>query len=317
MSKILITGGAGFIGAHTAKRLQGEGHDVVLLDDFNSFLYPSTLKQDRLDHLFADSTQPRLITGSILDEKLLAELFAEEKFEKVLHFAALANPGASVGAENEYAEVNIVGTINILKACKEHDVGQLVFAGSSSLYNDEQTPFTEDSYPLVPRSPYGASKAAAEDYLRMWNSLYGLPITVLRFFSVYGPWGRPDMAPYIFAKQIILSETLQVTKDRKRDFTYISDVVDGIVASLKTPLDFEIINLGKGQPQDLMEFIHAIEAAAGIPAKIEHRDAPPGEMRITYADVSKAKELLGYEPKVSIEEGTKALVEWMKQYLSR
>lgn len=317
MSKILITGGAGFIGAHTAKRLQAEGHEVVLFDDLNSFLYPASLKEDRLKFLFEGLQQPRFVQGSVLDERAVAELFETEKFDKVLHFAALANPGASVGAEKAYADVNILGTINILKACTEHDVSQLIFAGSSSLYNDEQTPFSEDAYPLVPRSPYGASKAAAEDYLRMWNSLHGLSITVLRFFSVYGPWGRPDMAPFIFAKQVIAGETLAVTRDRKRDFTYIRDIEDGILAAVDKPFDFEVINLGKGQPQNLREFITEIEKAAGKKAVLEDREAPPGEMRITYADISKAKRLLGYEPEVSIEEGVVHLVEWMQEHFSR
>ncbi|MEX0650139.1 MAG: NAD-dependent epimerase/dehydratase family protein [Candidatus Andersenbacteria bacterium] len=314
MSKILITGGAGFIGAHVAKALMDKGEQVVLLDDMNGFLYPAKLKEDRITHLFTEDKRPRLIVGNILDDGILRTVFEEEKFDKVLHFAALANPGASIGVENEYAAVNIMGTINVLKMCRDFDITQLVFAGSSSVYNDEQTPFVEANYPLNPRSPYGASKAAAELYLQMWNSLYGLPVTVLRFFSVYGPWGRPDMAPMIFARQILQEATLQVTRDRQRDFTYIDDVVQGILSAVEKKLDFEIINLGRGEPQELTEFIAAIEAVAGKKVNIEFRDAPPGEMKVTYANIDKAKQLLGYQPKVSITEGTQKLIEWVQEY---
>lgn len=315
MSNILITGGAGFIGAHTAKQLIADGHHVILLDDLNEFIYPAPLKQARLTHLFPSDTRPKLIVGSILDEQLLDRLFAEEKFDKVIHLAAHPNPGISVNFLEEYAYVNILGTINILKMCQKYDVVQLVFAGSSSVYNDTQTPFKEDSYPLTPHSPYGASKAAAETYCRMWHDLHGLPITILRFFSVYGPWGRPDMAPMIFAQKVLHDETIAVSADRKRDFTYIDDIVAGIILALDQRFDFEIINIGAGNPVELKDFIGAIEQAAGKKAHLVDRQAPVGEMRVTFADISKAKKMLGYEPKVSHQEGTRLLVEWMKKEL--
>lgn len=314
MSKILITGGAGFIGAHTAVALMKEGHEIVLLDDFNSFLYPAELKHARLAFLF-EKERPKVIAGSILDKKLLHQLFTDEKFDKVIHLAAHPNPGFSVGKGEEYTLVNVLGTMNILEACTDHDAVQLIFAGSSSVYNDEQTPFVESAYPLRPRSPYGASKAAAEVYCQMWSDLKGLPITVVRFFSVYGPWGRPDMAPFIFAQQVLNDETIFLSKDRKRDFTYIDDIVQGIVLALEKKFDFEVINLGRGNPVDLRTFIAGIEAASGKKAHMVDREAPPGEMHVTYANIDKAKKLLGYEPKVSVEEGTKKLVEWMKTSL--
>ncbi len=313
MSKILITGGAGFIGAHVAKALMERGDEVVLLDNFDSFVYSAEDKEKRMNEMFERDKRPKLIHGDILDAKLLDTVFAEEKFDKVLHLAALPNPGKSVGVAPQYTLINVNGTINILDACRKHDIVQFVFAGSSSVYNDEQTPFTEDAYPLRPRSPYGASKAAAETFIETWHELYGISTTILRFFSVYGPWGRPDMAPSIFAEHVLSGEELPLTGGRKRDFTYISDVVDGVVAALDTKLDFEIINLGRGEPQDLQEFIAALEKAAGKKMKTVPREAPPGEMEITYADVSKAKKLLGYEPKVSIEEGAQKLIEWMQR----
>lgn len=314
MSKILITGGAGFIGAHTAKALIDEGEEVVLFDDFNSFLYSPELKRNRLEHMFTADKRPRVITGNILDAELVEEVFAGEQFDKVLHFAALANPGRSLETAEEYTLVNVNGTLQILEAARRHDITQVIFAGSSSVYNDEQTPFKEDSYPLRPRSPYGVSKAAAEQYCAMWHDLYDLPITILRFFSVYGPWGRPDMAPHIFAEQILRGETLRVTPERRRDFTYIDDIVAGIVATVERKLQYEVINLGRGEPVELGRLIEALEKASGKKAQVQEREAPSGEMRVTYADVSKARKLLGYDPKVSIDEGAAALVEWLKGY---
>ncbi|MBI3255769.1 MAG: GDP-mannose 4,6-dehydratase [Candidatus Andersenbacteria bacterium] len=314
MAKILITGGAGFIGAHAAKALVTAGENVTILDDFNDFLYPSGLKQARIATFFTGDTRPKVIAGSILDAKLLQQLFTDGKFDQVVHLAAHANPGVSVDKGDEYTLVNVLGTFNILRVCHEFDVVQLVMAGSSSVYNDEQTPFTESSYPLKPHSPYGASKAAAEIYCEMWSDLHGLPTTVLRFFSVYGPWGRPDMAPFILAQQLLNDETIFLSKDRQRDFTYIDDVVAGILLALERKLDFEVINLGRGEPVDLRAFVAALEAAAGKKAHIVDRDAPPGEMRVTFANIEKAKKLLGYEPKVSVEEGTKKLVDWLKDF---
>lgn len=315
MSRILVTGGAGFIGSHVAKALLEAGEEVTILDDFNDFVYPSGLKQARMAAVFDVNKRPKLITGSILDHDLLQQLFEDGQFDKVVHLAAHANPGFSVDKAQEYALVNILGTINILEMCTAHDVVHMVFAGSSSLYNDEQTPFTEDSYPLRPRSPYGASKAAAETYCEMWSDLHHLPITVLRFFSVYGPWGRPDMAPFILASQIMNDETIFLSKDRQRDFTYIDDVVSGVLLALEQKFDFEIINIGRGQPIELRAFVKALETAIGKKAHIVDREAPPGEMRITYANIDKAKKLLGYDPKVSVKEGTKKLVEWMKSQI--
>lgn len=314
MSNILVTGGAGFIGAHVAKALLLAGDTVTILDDFNDFLYPSTLKQARLASFFTGEIRPKVIAGNILDTRLLAQLFEDGKFDKVVHLAAHANPGFSVERGEEYTLVNVLGTFNILKLCTEYDVVQCVIAGSSSVYNDEQTPFTEDSYPLNPRSPYGASKAAAEIYAQMWSDLQGLSVTVLRFFSVYGPWGRPDMAPFILARQVLRDETIFLSKDRQRDFTYIDDVVAGILLALERKFDFEVINLGRGEPVELRSFVGALEAAAGKKAHVVDREAPPGEMRVTFANTKKAKELLGYEPKVSVEEGTKKLVDWLKEF---
>ncbi|MEK7556403.1 MAG: NAD-dependent epimerase/dehydratase family protein [Patescibacteria group bacterium] len=311
--KVLITGGAGFIGAFVSRALVDRGDTVVLYDDMNSFLYPAELKEVRLSHLFPQqSERPRLVVGNVLDSQLLNTVFTEEKFDTVLHFAALANPARSLESAQEYTLVNVLGTVNVLEAASVHEIPRFIFAGSSSVYNDEQTPFKEDMWPLLPRSPYGASKASAEAFCAMWHELHGLPMTVLRFFSVYGPWGRPDMAPAVFARQILNDEPLYVTEGRKRDLTYIDDVVAGVMAATQRQFAFEIFNIGRGEPQSLHELVAALSRAAHKTPRIEAREAPEGELTITYANIDKAREMLGYNPKVSLAEGAQRLMDWMK-----
>lgn len=311
--RVLITGGAGFIGTFTARALLERGDEVVLLDDMNSWLYPAELKEARLAHVLGER-RPKLIVGSIMDQKLLTTLFSDTDFDTVVHLAAIPNPARSLAAAELYTAVNVMGTMYVLEAARQHQVERFIFAGSSSVYNDEQTPFREDVYPLRPRSPYGASKAAAEAYCAAWHELYGLSITVLRFFSVYGPWGRPDMAPQLFAQKILNDETLEISQGRSRDLTYIDDVVSGVVAAIDRQFGFEIFNIGRGEPQSLDALVAALGHAAGKKVRTVPRQAPPGELRITYASIAKAQEMLGYQPRVSIEEGAQRLVEWMKTY---
>lgn len=314
MSKILITGGAGFIGTHLAKRLLQEDQEVVLLDNFSEILYPASLKEARLTHMFSEDERPRLITGDILDVELLETIFSEEKFDKVVHLAAFANALVSLREPEQYTLVNVNGTLNVLQACRRHDVVQFIMAGTSSIYDDKQTPFREDAHPLHPQSAYGTSKLAAELYCQLWHELYQLPVTVLRFFSVYGPWGRPDMAPVIFARQLLADETLKVTPERWRDFTFVEDIVSGVTAALERRFEYEVINLGRGEPVELREMIAVLERTLGKTARIEDRESPPGELQKTYADITRARELLGYEPKVSFEEGFGKLAQWAMDY---
>ncbi|MBI1833730.1 MAG: GDP-mannose 4,6-dehydratase [Candidatus Andersenbacteria bacterium] len=314
MAKILITGGAGFIGSFVAKALVEAGEEVVLLDNFDDFLYPATFKQARIEHLFKKEKRPQVVTGDILDGKLLGDVFTDGQFNAVLHFAALANPGRSMTEAGPYTLVNVNGTVNVLEAVSQHEVPHLIVAGSSSVYDDTQTPFKEDSYPLRPHSPYGASKAAMETYVQLWHEMHGIPTTIFRFFSVYGPWGRPDMAPMIFTDSVMNEKKLELSTDRQRDFTYIDDIVSGLMLGLERTLEFEIINLGRGEPHPIEDFVQSIEKAAGKKAIVTSREAPAGEMRVTYADISKAKKLFGYAPKVSVDEGAAKLVDWYKQY---
>lgn len=315
---VCITGGAGFIGAHVARALLDRGDTVTIIDDFGDFLYSPSLKQAREQHLLNQITKPTIIRGDILNEADLTQAITPGT-DVVLHLAAHANPGKSIDHAAAYTTTNVVGTLRVLEAAQRAGVKQIIFAGSSSVYNDEHTPFQEDAYPLRPRSPYGTSKAAAELYCQLWHELYGMSVTILRFFSVYGPWGRPDMAPMIFAEKILTNEPIALTKeDRQRDFTSIGDAVPAILAAIDTPFDYEIINIGHGQPVKLTALIHALEKAAGQTATIVERSAPEGEMRVTYADITKAKQLLGYEPRVSLQTGAAELITWMQeQYLAK
>lgn len=314
--KILVTGGAGFIGSHMVKALLERGDTVTIIDNFNDLLYPSSLKEERLEKFIGENDKLGVVHGDINDENVLKEAFSGEPVDVVLHLAALANPKTSLNAEEEYTHANVNGTLAVLKAATANKVRKLVFAGSSSVYNDGQTPFNENSYPLFPRSPYGASKAAAEIYCSMWHDLHGLPITVLRFFSVYGPWGRPDMAPMIFASNLLTDKPIELNRDeRKRDLTYIGDVVPAILAAVDTDLGFEVINVGRGEPINIKDLVGALEKASGVEAVIKERETPAGEMRVTYADISKARKLLDYAPTVSVGEGAEKLIEWLRDWL--
>jgi len=310
MDKVLITGGAGFIGSFVGAALQKRGYEVYVFDDFNDFLYTSDLKRERVEKLF--EKEPTVIKGSVLDMREIDAALRKYKPELVLHFAALANPGRSLHAAEAYTKVNVLGTNNVLHAAQHNAAQRVIFSGSSSIYDDAKTPFKEDDWNFKPKSPYGASKAAAEMYCKMWHELYDLPITVLRFFSVYGPYGRPDMAPMILADKLIRGEKMEISEGRQRDFTFIDDVVVGVLAAIDKQFDYEVINLGRGEPMAVLDFVKALEKVTGQTADYEMREAPAGEMRVTYADISKARRLLGYEPKVSIEEGARRLVEWMR-----
>lgn len=313
---ILVTGGAGFIGAYAVRRLLEAGHRVSILDNFSEFLYSKEYKQDRVDALLPDFPDESLLRVDITDPASLKHVFANHSFDLVIHLAALANPGKSVHASAEYHQVNVEGTKNLLAAASHSGVARIIFAGSSSVYNDEVIPFKENTGKLRPRSPYGQTKVEAESLLRTWQQEQaGRQVTVLRFFSVYGPWGRTDQVPLIFARRIMVGEPIEVTaEERKRDFTYIDDIVAGIVAGVERPFEYEVINLGRGEPTTLQDFIAAIEDAAGKKATVVPRDTPDGEMRITYADVTKAQELLGYQPSVSVREGMANVVAWLKTY---
>jgi len=249
----------------------------------------------------------------ILDLSRLGEIFAQERPEKVIHLAARAGVRASILNPLLYKETNIGGTLNLLELAKENDVANFVFASSSSVYGENsKIPFSEDDRTDCPVSPYAATKKACELFCYTYSRLAGLNITCLRFFTAYGPRGRPDMAPYLFTKNITEGKQIQRFGDgrSKRDYTYISDIVSGVVSALDKKFKFEIINLGNSKTAELNEFIRLIERMAGKKADIKQMPMQKGDVPATYADISKAKRLLGWEPKVSLEEGMKKFIDW-------
>ncbi|MBA7640839.1 UDP-N-acetylglucosamine 4-epimerase [subsurface metagenome] len=309
---ILVTGGAGFIGSHLINKLLEEGHSVICLDNFDSY-YDSQLKKKNIVHNLSKKNF-KLIEADVRDKKALERIFKENDIEKIVHLAAKVGVRPSIKEPLLYEDVNVRGTLNLLELCKEHKVGNFIFGSSSSVYgNIEKVPFSEDDVPK-PISPYGASKRSAELLCHVYSSLYGIPITCLRFFTVYGPRQRPDMAIHKFTKLIDQGKEIQMYGDgtSKRDYTYISDIVTGIVNALKKGFPLEIFNLGNSRIIELKEIISVIENELGEKAMVRKLPIRPGDMPITYANISKARKLLDYNPQVSLEAGIKAFIKWYK-----
>ncbi|HLC67137.1 MAG TPA: NAD-dependent epimerase/dehydratase family protein [Candidatus Nanoarchaeia archaeon] len=309
METILVTGGAGFIGSHLCERLRKEGKRVIVVDDFNNFYDPAVKRAN------ADLLRMQGCTVHELDIRSpkLAELFAAEAITAVIHLAARAGVRPSLQDPMLYAQVNIAGTLNLLELCRKYGVQRFIFGSSSSVYGTNQkVPFSEADQTDHPMSPYAISKIAAEQYCKIYHQLFGLRITCLRFFTVYGPRGRPDMAVYKFTEAVREGgEILLFAGGKlKRDFTYVTDIVEGIVAALDRNHPFEIINLGNAHPISVQQLVNVIEQILGQKAKLQQAPAQPGDVPITYADIAKAKRLLDWEPKVGIEEGMKQFCDW-------
>lgn len=311
MSKILITGGAGFIGYHLALSLHKRGDNIIILDDFNDRYNPQ-LKEDRAANLTNLKSPPRIIRGDIRDENITEKLFNENKFDTVVHLAAWASVQASIAKPLIYTSVNIDGTTNMLEKSRRHNVKNFVFASSSSVYgNRKNVPFRESDDVSRPISPYAATKAAGEVLCATWHHLYNIPITCLRFFTVYGPWGRPDMALFRFTEAILSNQPIEMRgRNTKRDFTYVDDIVQGVVSAIDKPQGYLILNLGNNSAIPLTEFISNIEKALGKKASINEVPLTPGDVAITLADISLAKKTLNYNPSTSIEEGIEKFVQW-------
>lgn len=326
--KILVTGSAGFIGAATAKALLEEGHTVVGLDNLNSY-YDPRLKLARLAEagltpeahgLVAHSrTYPayRFVRLDLTDDKAIDALFESERFDAVVHLAAQAGVRYSIENPKAYIESNIVGFMNILEACRHHPVAHLVYASSSSIYGaNDRVPFSEGDPTDAPESLYAATKKSDELLAATYARLYALRATGLRFFTVYGPWGRPDMAPFIFMKAISEGKPLRVFNHghMRRDFTYIDDIVEGILRVLHHAPEGEVphrvYNIGHGSPVDLLRFIHIIEELTGRKAILHMEPMQKGDVPLTYADTSRLERDCGYRPKVDIVEGLTRFHEW-------
>jgi len=311
MAKILVTGGAGFIGSHLTAMLLEEKHNVVCVDDFNNYYPPQFKKKNIASFLIQKNYQ--LCHGDIRDDKFLKRLFSETKPEIIIHLAARAGVRPSIANPKLYFDVNLIGTLNLLEWSRKSAVSQFIFGSSSSVYgNNARIPFREDEQNLQPISPYGISKLAAEKEAYFYHLLYNLPITILRFFTVYGPKGRPDMAPYLFIEAVLKEKPIKKFGNgiSRRDYTYIDDIVNGIIAAIRKKRNFEIINLGNSTPVTLNKFIDTVEKVVGRKAKIKNCPAQPGDVTETYADIRKAKKLLDWEPQTTLENGLRKFFEW-------
>jgi len=307
---ILVTGGAGFVGSHLCDALVARGDSVICVDNFNDYYDPS-IKEHNIHPLSARGNF-RLCRTDITDAAALKETFDEHKPDAVIHTAARAGVRPSIESPFLYTKTNIEGTINILELSKKSNIRKFIFASSSSVYGLGKVPFREDSNTLDPISPYAATKISGELLCRAYHHLCHIPMVCLRLFTVYGPRGRPDMAPYKFMKSILEGEDIQVYGDgtSQRDYTYVGDIVNGFIAAMDKNLTFETINLGNSHPIPLKALIQTIEKHTGKKAKIRHLPNQPGDVPVTYADVSKAKRLLEWKPKTDLDAGVKQMVDW-------
>jgi len=308
---ILVTGGAGFIGSHLVERLVAEGHRVLCVDNFDPFYDPS-VKRDNLARALRDS-RFRLIEGGLRDEGLTGELFQEEKIDIVAHLAARAGVRPSVQNPALYADVNIRGTIHLLEACRKNGVRRFVFASSSSVYgNNSRVPFSEEDPANAPISPYAATKKAGELLCHAYHHLHGIDIACLRYFTVYGPRQRPEMAIYHFTRSIHGGKKISIFGDGSslRDYTYIDDAIEGTLGALSREHGYQIYNIGESQTISLSQLIQAIEEEMGKKALIDYLPEQPGDVKHTYADIRKARERLGYNPRTDIREGLARFVRW-------
>lgn len=312
--RVLVTGGAGFIGSHLCESLLARGDSVVALDCFNDY-YDPAIKRRNIAPALAKKAMT-LVEGDILDEKLLAGVFDASEFDVVVHLAARAGVRPSLVDPILYEQVNCRGTLNILEQMRCKGVKRLVFASSSSVYgNTRIIPFQEDVRIDRPVSPYAATKAAGELYCYNYFHLYGISATALRFFTVYGPRQRPDMAINKFTRMIDGGLKIPFYGDgtTKRDYTFYSDIIQGVVAAVDRDLGFEIINLGESATTTLAELVAQIEKALGKKAVLDRQPIQPGDVEMTCADVSKAGKLLGYNPTTPVDEGIPAFVEWYRK----
>jgi UDP-glucuronate 4-epimerase len=330
--KYLVTGAAGFIGACVIERLCLQGHKVIGIDNINTY-YDVNLKMARLKRVEHKCFQ--FIKIDLADREVMSSLFFEQQFDRVIHLGAQAGVRYSIENPMAYADSNLVGHLNILEGCRNSKVKHLVYASSSSVYGlNNKVPFATSDTVDHPISLYAATKKSNELMAHSYSHLYDIPTTGLRFFTVYGPWGRPDMAPYIFTKKILAGDTIDINNNGNmwRDFTYIDDIVEGVIriadhtpikdntwkveegtpASSSAP--YSVYNIGHGSPINLMKFIEAIEKELGIEGKKNFRGMQAGDVYQTYADTQDLFKAIGYKPQVGVTEGVAKLVNWYKEF---
>ncbi|HEV7633262.1 MAG TPA: NAD-dependent epimerase [Steroidobacteraceae bacterium] len=331
--KVLVTGAAGFIGSHTAQALLARGDEVVGLDNLNEY-YDVTLKLARLARLQAQA-RFSFAKLDLADAKGMAALFSDEKFDRVVHLGAQAGVRYSIEAPQTYVDSNITGTLNVLEGCRFNAVQHLVYASTSSVYGaNTQMPFSVNQPATHPLSFYAATKRANELMAHTYAALFGLPVTGLRFFTVYGPWGRPDMALFLFTRNILAGKPIDVFNHghHKRDFTYIDDIVEGVVRALDrvaqpdpawdssnpnpatSRAPYRVYNIGNNAPVELVRYIEVIEQVLGRKAQKNLLPLQPGDVPDTYADVQELVRDVGYKPATPIETGVKAFIDWYRDY---
>ncbi|MEC8230236.1 MAG: NAD-dependent epimerase [Pseudomonadota bacterium] len=333
--KYLVTGAAGFIGSAVVEKLCQQGHEVVGVDNINNY-YDTALKKARLER--AEHPNFNFLRLDISDRELVSKLFMDESFNRVIHLAAQAGVRYSIENPHAYADANLVGHLNILEGCRKNDVQHLIYASSSSVYGlNAKVPFTTADSVDHPVSLYAATKKSNELMAHSYSHLYDIPTTGLRFFTVYGAWGRPDMAPFIFTKKILDGETIDVNNngDMWRDFTHVNDIVEGVVriadvipvkdatwtvehgtpATSSAP--YKVFNIGHGSPINLMDFIKSIESELGIEAKKNFREMQAGDVYRTFADTEDLFAATGYKSKISVAEGVAELVAWYREFYNK
>ncbi len=313
--KILITGGSGFIGSHLSEFLLKKEHQIVNIDNFNDFYDPQIKRNNIKNQL--ENKNYTLLEGDIRDESFIKKAFKNQSFDLVVHLAAMAGVRPSIQNPLLYEEVNVKGTLNILEACKEFDVKKIVSASSSSVYgNNEKVPFHEEDVVDRSISPYASTKKSCEVTSHVYHHLYNLDVIQLRFFTVYGPKQRPDLAIHKFTKMIYEGKEIPFYGDgtSKRDYTYIDDIIDGVYKSILYVMEnenvYEIFNLGESETISLTDMVKTIESELNITAKLKRLEQQPGDVFQTYADISKAKSILGYNPTTNFKNGIEKFVKW-------
>ena len=312
--KVLVTGAAGFVGMHCAKRLLERGDEVVGVDNLSPY-YSVELKRDRLEQLRGKHFAFEKL--DIADAASLQAIFKKEKPELVLHLAAQAGVRYSLENPAAYVQSNLVGFANLLECCRHHPPRHLVFASSSSVYgSNRELPWSESQNVDHPVSLYAATKKSNELMAHVYHHLYGIPMTGLRYFTVYGPWGRPDMSAMLFTRAILEGKPIQVFNrgDMQRDFTYIDDIVEGTLRVLDKPAPYAIYNIGNHEPVALLDYIAALERVLGRKAKLDMQPMQPGDVKATYADTTALRRAVGFAPSTPLETGLARFAEWYKSY---
>ena len=311
--RYLITGGAGFIGSNLADALLARGDEVICLDNFNPYYDPARKRRNIAAAL--DRPGYTLVEGDFRDQALLDQIFDAHRPEGLAHIGGMANPRYSVAHPHLYTDVNVRGSLNLFELAGRHGLRSLVYASTSSVYGRAPTPWTEDLPTDRPLSPYAATKKAAELLAYTLHNQYGTPTRVVRFFTVYGPRGRPDMTPSLFVGPMRRREPITLFNGGvgvSRDWTYIADIVAGLLAALDSDLPFEVFNLGNSNPVQLRDFMETLERVTGMEARIEERPLPESEPPITYADITKAQRLLGFQPSTPLEQGLERFWAWYR-----